>query len=193
LIRARYEFNERWALSADYSHVVPASFLQKTSIFWVFSDSSIDEFTVDLAYTPDLDWRYHVYVRGDYFEDGGHAQGVGGGFDYLYGYHRENAVGLDLLYLSQDHEDEVVLNVGGDLFQARAFQRQEWTEKIFTALDLVGDFFINDTFDTNSYTASVLLGYRFTPMIILVLGVDYLNTVQYEDRVDVHAKVSYAF
>ena len=52
---------------------------------------------------------------------------------------------------------------------------------------------VSDAADDDSYSAGVLLGYRFTPMIILVLGVDYLNTVQYEGRVDVHAKVSYAF
>lgn len=193
LVRARYELAEDWSLRIDYAHVIPSLFLPKTSIFWVFANGAIDEGTIDLSYAPDYHWRYHVLLRGDHFEDGGQTVGGGGGFDYMYGNHRENVVGVDVLYLDEIRADgDAAVRVSSDLIDVRAYCRNDWTSELFTAFDLVTDLFATG-FDRNSYSVGALVGYRFTASTVGVAGVDYLDSVQYDDRVDLHVKVTYAF
>ncbi|MEW6742289.1 MAG: hypothetical protein AB1486_05985 [Planctomycetota bacterium] len=192
LTRASYALAENWRLRADYSRVVPGAALPKTSIFSVISDDVIDEINFDLSYAPVYELRVHGFVRAVFYEEGGDARLVGGGCDYYFGDHREGVLGGELSYTDERRPDAGT-NVDADLLTVRAFVRQDLTDKLFSALDATVDLFGGGGYDRNSYFGRFHLGWRFSPVTLIVLGLEYLNTVQYGNRYDTSLKFQQSF
>lgn len=182
----------RWQWSLDWTHTIPGLFLPKNSIFSVFSLDRYDEGSLTLTRRMTEHWSWYAFGRSTWYEDSSRAVRTGGGLSLTYGPGGEDAVGAEVGHQDEDRHAGGGERVDGDALFTRAYHRLYWTARVYTAEDLMFNFYAGDPYERDSTVARLFVGYEAAGYDVQV-GTQYFRTPEFESRIDFLARLTWRF
>ena len=122
-------------MEASFTHSVPALFLPKDSLFWVFSVDAYDESALTITRRFDERLSANLFGRHTAYGDGDRLEQFGGGVDARYGPNGEDTVGGEIAWQDEERGSLGGSSIDGDVVYLRGYHQLWWTGAIYTALD----------------------------------------------------------
>jgi len=182
-----------WQLALDWTHAVPGLFLPKNSIFSVFSVDAYEETGLSLTRRFDERLSTRAFVRYTAYDDGGDLVHFGGGVDRRYGPNGEDSVGAEIAYQDEGRDDLGGSSIDSDALFVRGYHLLWWTAAIYTALDASAQLGMSDAYERDATLARVVVGYDPHGAWDVECGVDWVRDPDYEDRLDLFARLRVRF
>lgn len=181
-LSALWQVEKRLQLVADFQHTSPELFIDRSSIFWVFSEENRDEVGGEAVFRPmpqislEADWHFLHVVAGD---------GNRGGARATYRAQTGTNYGAELRYLDQPDNGYTL----GRVFGVRKLPRN-----ITVTIDLDAYWLKKDINATNhAYVGTLTGGWAFSPRWEAMLAGSLGTTPYFERRTEVIARVAYRF
>ena len=181
-----------WQVEASFTHSVPALFLPKDSLFWVFSVDAYDESALTLTRRFDERLSANLYGRHTAYGDGDRLEQFGGGVDARYGPNGEDTVGGEVAWQDEERGSLGGSSIDGDVVYLRGYHQLWWTGAIYTALDAS----IQHMLDSSVRDATLLravVGYDPHGRWDVECGVDWRRDPDFANGVDLFARLRIRF
>jgi hypothetical protein len=191
-VSATWQPSLEWQLAADWIHSVPALFLPKDSIFWVFSVDAYDESALTVTRRFDERLSGSVYGRHTAYDDGSRLEQAGGSLDARYGPNGEDTVGGEVAWQNEERGSLGGSSVDGDVVFLRGYHQLWWTASVYTALDASIQHLLSSS-GRDATLLRAVAGYDPHGSWDFEVGVDWRRDPDFEDEVDLFLRVRIRF
>jgi hypothetical protein len=181
-LSALWQVNPKLHVSADYQHTSPDLFVDRSSIFFVFSEEARNEVGGEAVFRPlpkvslEADWHF-LSVEG--------GNGNRGGARATYRFQSGTNYGAELRYLDQPDNGYTL---------ARVFGVRKLPRNLTVTVDLDAYWLKNDINSTNhSFVGTLTGGWAFRPNWEAMLAGSLGATPYFERRTEVVARLVYKF
>lgn len=182
-----------WQVALDWTHAVPGLFLPKSSLYSVFSEDPYDEGALTLTRRLGAQLAVNAFVRHTDYRGGESLTQAGGGIDARYGPNGEDSVGAEAAW-----QDESRSSLGGsssddDALFLRGWHLLWWTASLYTTLDGSVQLVRDANFGRDAALVRCAAGWDSRTWWDVQAGVDWVRDPDFEDRLDLFARLRLRF
>ncbi len=182
-----------WQVALDWTHAIPGLFVPKSSIYSVFSNEAYDEGGVTLTHRFDAALSANLFGRHTDYESSESLTQAGGGVDARYGPNGEDAVGAEAGWQDESRDSLGGSSTDADALFVRAYHLLWWTAAIYSSLDTSLQFVKDTAFGRDAALARLAVGYDPHGAWDLQVGTDWVRDPEFEDRLDLFARLRLRF